>query len=730
MKKLLRLLPLAVLATAAPARASHIIGAEIRYAAEGSKYRIYVTTYGECGVGAGPTTSAPVQITGCGATLTRSMPRISLDTTREIFCASATVGCGLSAANRPYVKAVYSDTVTLTPCAQWKMVYTECCRPTTISNLSGNPGASLYIEAMLNNSVAPNSSPKTAADPALLINGLTATTVPIVATDVEGDSIGYSVIAARGVFASPLNYASGYSAANPLGATGLVLNAGAGRLMLQPTALGQYVLAMRTADYRGGTLVGYSERDWLVATASGASPKVPLHAASSNFTVASCPGQASSLTLTFSDSVATDSVVVTASGGPGVTWPITVTGGAAVGSASPTISWTTPSTLNPTTTPFYYIRLRVRDNACALSGAAWYDIIVRTAPCNTDTVWAGDADANKVVDLYDPLAIAVAFGKTGSVRPGASTAWVAQPCPNWTTSFSNGVNHKHADCDGNGTVASADLTAVTTNYALTHPRPGGGDDDWVEPAKTAGVPDLRFDKTGVSAHRGSTVTVPLRLGDAASPMLNLYGLAARIQVVGITPSTAPTITYPTASWLGTAGNTLRFAIPAGGTAVDWAYARTTGASMASGSGALAHVSIAIPASTPVGTQMILRITQPRLINAVGTVLTDYNVLSDTLTVVAEQSIGSPASPVAAAFVVPNPGDRFSLLHLRLDRPQTVALTMTDAVGRAVWTQRIYIGGAGTADLSLADIDVTAGMYFIRVQPVDGGAGKVVKWVRD
>ena len=55
----------------------------------------------------------------------------------------------------------------------------------------------------------------------------------------------------------------------------------------------------------------------------------------------------------------------------------------------------------------------------------------------TDSVWAGDANADFTADMYDPLAISVAYGTSGTVRPGATTTWQAEYCPDWGNEFNN-----------------------------------------------------------------------------------------------------------------------------------------------------------------------------------------------------------------------------------------------------------------------------------------------------
>ena len=475
---------------------------------------------------------------------------------------------------------------------------------------------------------------------------------------------------------------------------------------------------MRTRDYRNGVLVGYTEHDWTAFAFGNTTITIPRP--TGNINVSTCPGQSHTYTVVFQDSTLTDSVMATLISNS-LNIPVAITGGSGVGSATAVLTWTTPATLNPAVTKYFTIRLKVRDQVCPRPGVAWYDVVVRTAPCMADTAWPGDADGDKVVNLYDPLAIALAFGNTGLLRPNASTTWTAQPGPDWSTSFLNGVNHKHADCNGNGTVNNNDLNAVTLNYGQTHPRPG----EEGEQPKTAGLPDLYFDHTGISAVPGTAVTIPVKLGTTGSQMTGLYGFATRIQIQNVAPTMSPTVTYPT-SWLGTGTNTLRFAAGVNNATLDWAYARTTGTAV-SGDGTLAHISIPIPATTPLGTQMILRFTQVRLVGPTGVVLGGYNVLSDTMTVVATADVNDVVSSVQSAAVVPNPSSREAVLHLSVTKAQSLTVSVSDAVGRAVWTRQV---ATGATSVELPAAVLPAGMYLIRIVPTDGSAGRMVKWVRE
>jgi len=84
-------------------------------------------------------------------------------------------------------------------------------------------------------------------------------------------------------------------------------------------------------------------------------------------------------------------------------------------------------------------------------------------------VWPGDCNYDLVTNNLDLLSIGLAYGDTGFVRPSASLIYTPQACQDWNYQFGNGVNEKHADCDGNGIVAFQDTTAISLNYGIFHP---------------------------------------------------------------------------------------------------------------------------------------------------------------------------------------------------------------------------------------------------------------------
>ena len=140
---------------------------------------------------------------------------------------------------------------------------------------------------------------------------------------------------------------------------------------------------------------------------------------------------------------------------------------------------------------------------------------------NNSDVYPGDANGDGFANNVDLLNVGIGFGSSGVVRPGASLSWTAQPCTDWTQSFNSGLNYKHADCDGNGTVGYSDTTAIILNYGQSHVMKLGN----TQTAMNPNDPTLAVDFPAGNYPTGSTVTISVNLGTSAVPANNIYGIA-------------------------------------------------------------------------------------------------------------------------------------------------------------------------------------------------------------
>lgn len=88
-------------------------------------------------------------------------------------------------------------------------------------------------------------------------------------------------------------------------------------------------------------------------------------------------------------------------------------------------------------------------------------------PPTENLVWPGDFNSDGIADIHDLLYWGAAANFTGINRPNANLTWNPQNCPEWSLSV-NGINSKHQDGNGDGTVNSNDLNALIQNYGRTH----------------------------------------------------------------------------------------------------------------------------------------------------------------------------------------------------------------------------------------------------------------------
>ena len=85
-----------------------------------------------------------------------------------------------------------------------------------------------------------------------------------------------------------------------------------------------------------------------------------------------------------------------------------------------------------------------------------------------NVVLPGNFDNNAIVEGKDLLYWGAAYGYTGPIRPDSTIDWTPQyNTEDWATSV-DGVNSKHQDANGDGTVDVLDLEALELNYGETY----------------------------------------------------------------------------------------------------------------------------------------------------------------------------------------------------------------------------------------------------------------------
>jgi len=152
----------------------------------------------------------------------------------------------------------------------------------------------------------------------------------------------------------------------------------------------------------------------------------------------------------------------------------------------------------------------------------WGHIVMISPGCDRilDGVWPGDANSNGIANVWDLLSIGIAFNDTGSVRQNASEYWTAQLADDWVTVFSDSVNHKHADCNGDGIVNFLDINSILLNYGQTHSK--------TTSYAPKGSPEIFLSFLTDTFKTGDSVSADVVIGNDTNSVTDIYGLAFSI----------------------------------------------------------------------------------------------------------------------------------------------------------------------------------------------------------
>ncbi len=164
------------------------------------------------------------------------------------------------------------------------------------------------------------------------------------------------------------------------------------------------------------------------------------------------------------------------------------------------------------------------NSGCISQVDVWVDVI-------GDCVWPGDTDSSRVVNQFDILNLGLGYGASGPVRPFASIQWGGQPAPDWQQNTPNtNIDYKYSDTDGNGLLDMDDTLAIALNWGQSHFLLGESPKEKLLELPPAGrglmVPFYVATDTFI---QGSTVSLPVILGEAGNPAVEVYGLAFSLE---------------------------------------------------------------------------------------------------------------------------------------------------------------------------------------------------------
>ena len=273
-----------LLCCSATSRANHIFGGDLLYTniLNDTTYIVKLTLYGDCAARLVNPTLIP--------NLYIATPRIKLyngTTLIDTFDVKLVPGSGIDVSpvcpgqlsqtecnngNLPGVRQfIYIDTIRISVhSASLRFVFDgnalnpgQAGRSASITNVSGNLGL-IELEADLNNTLAPNSSPQYATIPTPFYCVNVPEQYNQGAADPNGDSLVYSLVpGVNGQYGTPLIYQYPRTASQPLstGTGGFFFNPLNGQMSFTGNTVQDALVVNKVSEYRNGVLVGSSQRE-------------------------------------------------------------------------------------------------------------------------------------------------------------------------------------------------------------------------------------------------------------------------------------------------------------------------------------------------------------------------------------------------------------------------------------------------------------------------------------
>ncbi len=329
-----------------------------------------------------------------------------------------------------------------------------------------------------------------------------------------------------------------------------------------------------------------------------------------------------------------------------------------------------------------------------------------------DSVWPGDANYDGVADNQDMIPIGLHYGEFGLGRLGASTQWIGQVAMNWDDTLNNGVNLKHTDCDGSGTIDSDDTLAISQNYGSTHSKAN------IHSKGDPNDPPLYVELDTETAQSGDTVAGTIVLGSIDIPADEVYGLAFSITYDNTLVDSGSVYIDFNNSWIGTEGTDMislrkdlfnEGKIDVGLTRIDH--------NTVSGQGTIGSIIITIDnlsgKQKAEGGLLKLDIQNVTMVNATGIPLPTYN-LPDSVTVQAQsnQVLTLDRSDIR---VYPNPAE--NILNLSFPDQTEKSVELTNVVGQTVYARHQVNAATYPIDIS----HLPEGLYILSVKTIRGEA---------
>jgi gliding motility-associated-like protein len=439
-------------------KATHAAGAELTYRSLGGMmYEVDAIFYRDCG---GTPEPGNITLTYRSASCSYSRTALAVKVTgvngQEITlpCTAAPSSCngGLSTGIR---KWIYRAIITLPfACSDWTFSLRVCCRNCVVTTIQSpcSTGSELYVEAGLNNVLAPgNSSPVYGNSPIAFVCLGQNFNYNQGTYDIDGDSLSFELITPKTSATGEVTWVAPASAQAPLtSSTPFTINPLNGDINFTPSMNQIGVMAIRVNEFRNGQRIGSTIRDMQVYTQNcfNTIPYASGVNGTNSFVINACAGQqlcfdiqtgdndtAQNLSLSWTTSI--PGAVVTQTGGP-----------------QPVLHFCWTPTLADVNRIPKNFTLLVRDDACPQNGTQSFAY----------SIFVGNAEV--AVTTNDPVCGGTATGSaaiSGTPVAGYSYSWNVVPVQTGLTA--SGLSSGNYSV----TAVSPDGCSATASFVINDP---------------------------------------------------------------------------------------------------------------------------------------------------------------------------------------------------------------------------------------------------------------------
>jgi gliding motility-associated-like protein len=461
-------------------KASHVSGGDITYVCIGpNQYEITFKMYRDCSGITVPTT-IPVTFTNtCGLASPASINLTLRDPVTGAVCTSpcATEVSQLCPAQVPnstcnggalpgMQEYIYKGTITFPgQCNSWTIAHQGNARNNSV-NVTSSSSQDYYFEAVLRTVNAPcNNSPTFTAQPIPYLCVGYPVSYNLATVEPDGDSLYFSLIAAKNGPTTTVPYASGYSGTAPM--TGITINNSTGQLNFTPTTIGNFIVVVMVEEFNSaGISLGTVYRDFQFviqnctnsppdATSGGIQGFSGTALQTGTYSIQMCEGQNFSFNSVYTDPNPADNLTFTTnitSVLSGATFTNT-TGGNPLNAS---FSWTAIAGTGGQTLSFV---VTIGDGACPIPGINTYTYTVNIITSTT-------AGSNRYYcPAGGPIQLNAAGGTAFNWSPG--TGLSCTNCPNPLASPAATTTYTVTSNLASGCVNTATVTVfVVPNFNL------------------------------------------------------------------------------------------------------------------------------------------------------------------------------------------------------------------------------------------------------------------------